>query len=102
MPPNGRQPANNDADAYFAQIQRRMMETGEWDRFLTLLTVKLNEAGWLDDLRHHAKESARVMEPLSFHTLLDELRPHAQASIPAAVRQEILGIMRQYVGKQFE
>jgi len=67
-----------------------------------ILTNKLNESGWTDDLRHQSKERARNMEPLSFRMLLAELSPHVQTSMPLAVRKEVMAVIRQYVEKQFE
>lgn len=67
------------------------------------------------------KEQARTLEPLSFQALLEELIPHAQskgfciffrfmgwiwflipASMPLAVKREVMAIIRQYLEKQFE
>ena len=72
-------PSKNDTEALYAQVQRRLVESGEWDRWapfrcfccshsriLTnaifdiesiqlILMNKLNESGWTDDLRHTSK-----------------------------------------------
>ncbi|KAF7973817.1 hypothetical protein HWV62_14198 [Athelia sp. TMB] len=95
-------PAKNDTEGLYAQIQRRMVESGDWDRIQLMLSNKLNENGWTDDLRHKSKEHARAMEPLSFAVLLQEFTPEAQDSIPPAVRKEFMGMIRQYIEKQIE
>ncbi|KZP10757.1 hypothetical protein FIBSPDRAFT_200003 [Athelia psychrophila] len=95
-------PAKTASEGLHAQIQRRMVESGEWDRIQLLLSSKLSETGWTDDLSHRSKEQARGMEHLSFSDLLQEFTPQAQNSIPPAVRKEFMGVIRQYIEKQLE
>ncbi|GLB42991.1 putative transcription factor e(y)2 [Lyophyllum shimeji] len=90
-----------EVDALHAQIHRRLVNSGEWDRILSNLASKLNESGWSDDLLHRSKERARVMEPLSFQALFDEFAPNAQGSLPLAIKREIMAQIREYVEKQF-
>ncbi|KAF8063576.1 transcription factor e(y)2-domain-containing protein [Lyophyllum atratum] len=90
-----------EVDVLYSQLQRRLVDSGEWDRIVSALTSKLNESGWSDDLLHRSKERARVMEPLSFQALFEEFYPHAQTSLPLAVKREITNQIRQYVEKQF-
>ncbi|RDB22398.1 Transcription and mRNA export factor SUS1 [Hypsizygus marmoreus] len=94
-------PSPADVDAFYTQLQRRLLESGEWYRIQSILSSKLNESGWSDDIRHRTKERARVMEPLSFQSLFDEFAPHAQTSLPLAVRREVMSLIRQYLEKQF-
>ncbi|TFK35876.1 transcription factor e(y)2-domain-containing protein [Crucibulum laeve] len=93
-------PAN--VDALYAQIRKRMVEGGEWEQIQAALAAKLNESGWVDDLRDRSKERARNMDPLSFQTLLEQVNPNAQTSVPLAVKREIISLIRQYLEKQFE
>ncbi|KAF9242798.1 transcription factor e(y)2-domain-containing protein [Melanogaster broomeanus] len=94
--------SSSETDELYTQIHRRMVESGEWDRFLRLLSSKLSEHGWSDELCHRAKERARVMDPLSFRTVLEEISSHAQATVPPPIRREITNVIRQYVKDQFE
>ncbi|KAJ7159847.1 transcription factor e(y)2-domain-containing protein [Mycena crocata] len=91
-----------ELDALQAQLQQRMLESGEWDRIKFVLASKLNDSGWTDDMRNRSKERARAMEPLSFNALFEEMVPHAQTSIPLAVRREVVALLRGYLDKQFE
>ncbi|KAJ7475211.1 transcription factor e(y)2-domain-containing protein [Mycena galericulata] len=91
-----------ELDALQAQLQQRLLESGEWDRIKFVLASKLNESGWTDDIRNRSKERARTMEPLSFATLLEEISPHGQNSMPLAVRKEVVALIRGYLDKQFE
>ncbi|KAF9221033.1 hypothetical protein BS17DRAFT_785782 [Gyrodon lividus] len=94
--------SSSETEEFYAQIHRRMVESGEWDRILRLLSSKLSENGWSDELGHRAKECARAMDPLSFRTIMEEILPHAQASVPLAVKREMTNVIRQYVKDQFE
>jgi len=66
------------------------------------LSAKLNESGWSDEAHHRTKEAARTMEPLLFSTLLADISPRIQTSMPLAVKREISNLIRQHVEKQFE
>jgi G3E family GTPase len=63
---------------------------------MSILSSRLNETGWSDDLKDHTKgttrctsdigyiisvvlERARNMNPLSFQTLFEDASPHAQS-----------------------
>ncbi|KAJ6617904.1 transcription factor e(y)2-domain-containing protein [Mycena sp. CBHHK59/15] len=98
MPP----PTQADLDALQAQLQKRLLESGEWDRIKFILASKLNESGWTDDMRSRSKERARSMEALSFAKLWEELTSHAQSSVSLAVRKEVVALIRGYLEKQFE
>jgi len=91
-----------ELDALQAQLQQRLLESGEWDRIKFVLASKLNDSGWTDDMRNRSKERARTMEPLSFTALFEEMMPHAQTSMPLAVRREVVALIRGYIDKQFE
>ena len=66
--------STSETDEFYTQIHRRMVESGEWDRcalvsprpafkshycsdprILRLLTSKLSEHGWVDEMRHRAQ-----------------------------------------------
>ncbi|KII84716.1 hypothetical protein PLICRDRAFT_57244 [Plicaturopsis crispa FD-325 SS-3] len=89
-------------DGLYEQIQRRLVESGDWDRIQRLLAQKLNESGWTDDLRHQSKEKARASPPPTAHNLLEQLSPQARTTMPLAVRQEVMAIIRQHIEQQFE
>ncbi|KAI0076626.1 hypothetical protein K474DRAFT_1662648 [Panus rudis PR-1116 ss-1] len=89
-------------DQLYAQIQRRLVESGEWDRIMRVLALKLNEAGWIDDLHHHAKELAREMFPVQARQLTEEITPKAIADVPENVKEYVTNIIRQYLDTQLE
>ncbi|GBE85749.1 hypothetical protein BKA93DRAFT_826494 [Sparassis latifolia] len=89
-------------EVLYVQLHRRMVESGEWDRLSAVLMRELNEYGWLDDMRHRSKEMARGMERPTVEQLMAGLRAHAEASVPAGVRQQVVGMLRQYMEKQVD
>ncbi|KAM6499343.1 hypothetical protein JOM56_004851 [Amanita muscaria] len=91
-----------DLDALYAQLRRRMIETGELDRIMFVLSSRLNEAGWIDELKDHSKENARNMESLVFQPLFDDTLAHAHKSITSQTEKEIKSVIRQYLELQFE
>ncbi|ESK86341.1 enhancer of yellow 2 transcription factor-like protein [Moniliophthora roreri MCA 2997] len=91
-----------DVDQLHRQIQRRLVESGEWDRIKSSFKAKLNETGWTDDFQDISKETARDMDPISFRDLLNELSPRAHTTIPLPVRREVMAIIQKYLEKQFE
>jgi len=95
-------PHAENIDALYAQVRRRLVETGEWEQIRAAMSAKLNESGWTDDVHHKSKEMARNMEPLSFSTLHAEFAPRAETSVPLAVKREISSLVRQHLEKQFE
>lgn len=96
--------STSDADALYTQVHRRMVESGDWDRILRVLSAKLSEQGWSDELYHRAKERARMMDPPLFKTILEEITLHGEdkATVPVSVRRETTAQIRQFVKDQFE
>ncbi|KAI6144326.1 hypothetical protein BKA82DRAFT_760236 [Pisolithus tinctorius] len=94
--------STSDADALYTQVHRRMVESGDWDRILRVLSAKLSEQGWSDELYHRAKERARMMDPPLFKTVLEEISLHGEATVPVSVRRETTAQIRQFVKDQFE
>ncbi|KLO16832.1 hypothetical protein SCHPADRAFT_822530 [Schizopora paradoxa] len=90
------------ADSHYSQILRRLVESDEWEAIFGPLAAKLNEVGWVDELKHTAKERAREMPTVHFQTLLAELEAKGQESVPAAVKQETMQLIRTFLDKQFE
>ncbi|TFY73948.1 hypothetical protein EWM64_g10064 [Hericium alpestre] len=91
-----------DVDALYSKVQKRLVESGEWDRICLLLSYKLNNAGWVDDVRNQSKEHARAMEPLSLRQLIEHVGPRARAAIPESVRADIMTAIRKFLDEQFE
>ncbi|EIW77832.1 hypothetical protein CONPUDRAFT_62163 [Coniophora puteana RWD-64-598 SS2] len=94
--------ADANANASYSQVHKRFIESGEWDRIMTVMSSKLNDSGWIDELHDQAKERARTLEQPSFQTILEELGPQGLNSVPLAVKRDIMNLIRQYVEKQVD
>ncbi|CAL1702443.1 unnamed protein product [Somion occarium] len=90
------------SDEMYAQIQRRLLESGEWDRIYRMLELKLNESGWMDELHDHAKELARQMYPISVRKMTDSVSSKASSEVPENVKAEVTAKIRQYLDSQLE
>lgn len=91
----------SELDSLFQQLQRRMVESGEWDRILLQLRYQLRDSGWMDSTRAQMLEHAYGTERASFRELLEETRTRAH-DVPEAVKQQILSSIRSFLDKQVE
>ncbi|KAH8827257.1 hypothetical protein DL96DRAFT_1710394 [Flagelloscypha sp. PMI_526] len=88
------------ADALRPDIVKRMVQDGEWDRIMVHLKLQLNEHSWPDEMRGKAQESKNSQNPGKFQAFYDGVRKEAPGSIPAAVRKDIMNLIRKYVEEQ--
>ncbi|KAJ3713522.1 hypothetical protein EV361DRAFT_955302 [Lentinula raphanica] len=91
-----------DVDAFYRKIKFRLVESGEWDRMKATIGPKLNESGWLDDIKHKGVEQASEMDQLSFQNLFDALSKAGHVGLPLPARRELQAMIREYLEKQFE
>jgi len=87
------------SEAIYAQIQRRLVESGEWDRIEAMLKSKLNESGWLDDLHHRSKEMLRDRAPISVENVVEVLGRQDDA-VSQKVRGATEDDIRRYLDTQ--
>ncbi|KAK7681987.1 hypothetical protein QCA50_014951 [Cerrena zonata] len=85
-----------------AEVQRRLVESGEWDRISRLLHSKLNESGWADRLHDQAKELARSKYPIAVQDITEDVRSTAIAEVPEEIRLDVLAKLRHYLDSQLE
>ncbi|TFK24446.1 hypothetical protein FA15DRAFT_669548 [Coprinopsis marcescibilis] len=90
---------SQDLDVLHQDIRRRLIESGEWDHIRAVLYARLNESGWVDEIKDQTKEKARTMEPLSFERLFEGIKPTAQNTIPLSVKREVNALIRQSLQK---
>ncbi|KAG8959927.1 SAGA histone acetylase and TREX-2 complexes component [Tulasnella sp. 419] len=83
-------------------MMKRLIQTKEWDRISAILKERLSEHGWTDDIADRAKEDAKKQNSLNFKTLLENITPHAQNSIPQGVKDEIIALLREFIEANLE
>ena len=54
---NGVNGAAPPDEALLSSLTSRLVQSGEWNRILRMLDLKLNASGWDDDVRVHAQGS---------------------------------------------
>ncbi|KAF5348329.1 hypothetical protein D9756_010493 [Leucocoprinus leucothites] len=93
-------PAVETEISLYTQLRRSLVQSGEWDQIQSKMRARLNDVGWLDEVKSESKENSRHAD---FQTVMEEVSSHAQsASLPVAVRKEIQGLIKRYLEKKFE
>ncbi|KAJ3807203.1 MAG: hypothetical protein NXY57DRAFT_961686 [Lentinula lateritia] len=92
----------SDVDGFYRKIRLRLVESGEWERMKATISPKLNESGWLDDIKHKGVEQAGEMDQLSFQTLFEALSKAGHVGLPLPARRELQAMIRDYLERQFE
>ena len=80
-------------------INQRLVETGERERLKQLLRERLIECGWRDELKERCKRvvKERGFENISTDELADEITPVGRATVPDAVKAEIMHSIRKFL-----
>ncbi|VDB91713.1 unnamed protein product [Peniophora sp. CBMAI 1063] len=95
MPGSARTPM----DETFQQLQKRMVESGDWDRILLALRYRLSDECWLDVVRGSCKERARQNTPI--RDLIKQVsETHGQ--VPDAIRADFLKIIKKYLAEEVQ
>ncbi|KXN91849.1 Transcription and mRNA export factor ENY2 [Leucoagaricus sp. SymC.cos] len=92
-------PAVETDVSLYAHLKRSLVESGEWDQLQAMMRERLNEAGWVDELKSESKEASRRVD---FQSVLAQVIPHAQASLPMAVRKEVQGLIKRHIERKFQ
>ncbi|GEQ68589.1 hypothetical protein JCM33374_g2257 [Metschnikowia sp. JCM 33374] len=89
-----------DLNAIKAQIQRHLVDSGNYDVISKHLKLKLYESGWLDQVTQLATkelESQPKDSAVNFDKLYSELRPKAEELVPASVKEDTVEKLREYL-----
>jgi len=83
-------------------LARRLEESGEKARLMEHLRSRLIESGWRDELKLQAKEHVRKegVENITVDDLVAKLTPVGRASVPDAVKRELLGKIKEFLAQQ--
>ncbi|GAA5894321.1 hypothetical protein JCM5296_005137 [Sporobolomyces johnsonii] len=83
-------------------LRTRLIQSGEYSRVMEVLRQRLDDAAWADQVRHVAREKARVQDPPNLHKLIEELEPTALGMIPPEVRAEVEKMVQSFVSQAVE
>lgn len=89
----------DELDEIKAQIQNHLVSLGTYDIISKQLKLKLYESGWLDKVSQLANKGLQELlsEDVNFEHLLNYLRPQAEEMVPAAVKEEMVAKIRDYL-----
>ncbi|KZV63058.1 hypothetical protein PENSPDRAFT_224444 [Peniophora sp. CONT] len=91
--------ARSAIDDTFQQLQKRMVESGDWDRILLALKYRLSDECWLDIARGSCKERAR--QGTNIRDLIKHISDtHGQ--VPDAIRAEFLKIIKKHLAQEVQ
>ena len=85
-----------------AQINEKLIKTGERERLKNELRKRLIECGWRDQLKAHCKDVVREkgLENVKVEDLVAEITPKGRALVPDSVKKELLQIIRTFLSQQ--
>lgn len=73
------------------EYARALEINGDYDRYKILLRRRLQESGWCDQIRLQARELVKEKGVnITSDQLLEELLPLGRATVPAAIKKELL------------
>ena len=79
-------------------LNQSLMASGEKEKLLDLLKVKLIECGWRNEMKQLCRECLkRDKSKANVEELIEELTPKARASVPDEVKKELLVRLRTFV-----
>ena len=85
-----------------AQINQKLVESGERERLKELLRTRLIECGWRDQLKAYCKEIVKEkgLEHITVDDLVSEITPRGRALVPDQVKKELLQRIRSFLAQQ--
>lgn len=80
-------------------INARLVQSGERERLKQLLRERLIECGWRDELKEQCKRIVkdRGFENITTNELAREITPIGRATVPDAVKAELLTSIRRFL-----
>ncbi|CAN7102077.1 unnamed protein product, partial [Brassica rapa subsp. narinosa] len=76
-------------------INIKLVESGEKDNLMELVRYRLVESGWKDEMRHVKKKGRK---DVTVDELIRVITPKGRASVPDAVKQELLNRIQNFIG----
>ena len=83
-------------------IEQRLVETGEKERLKEHLRNRLIESGWREELKLEAKQvvDKKGLNNVTLEDLVKDITPKGRASVPDAVKKELLVKIQDFLSKQ--
>lgn len=87
-----------------SRVNQRLIESGERDRCSELLSNRLTDCGWKDEVIVLCKDIVRQkgVENISCDELINLVTVQARQSVPDAVKKELLIRIKSFLTKEFK
>ncbi|EFX67106.1 transcription and mRNA export factor ENY2-like [Daphnia pulex] len=89
---------SND-DREYAIINQRLVEKGDKERLRAVLREQLIKSGWRDALKLECRKVVQEqgLDNISVDEIIKQVTPHARATIPSDVKQDLLNRIKEIV-----
>ena len=89
-------------ESFKSTAYARLVETGERERLVQELRVKLAACGWEEELRKYCRKVVqdRGVDSITMDDLLHQVTPVARKNVPSEVRDEAVQRIRQFLTKE--
>lgn len=85
-------------------VSRLFVESGEKERLLQLLRLRLSESGWNDNLDAHCRDTIRNknIDNISMDELLKEVGDHGRSTINESIKKDLLEHIKKFLDDNLE
>mmetsp|Transcript_13045 Transcript_13045/g.35530 ORF Transcript_13045/g.35530 Transcript_13045/m.35530 type:complete len:110 (+) Transcript_13045:68-397(+) len=80
-------------------LRIQLHQSGERDRLKALLTRKLEDCGWKDDIKEKCEEviNKRGRDNVTTDDIVRAVKPQGRASVPDAIKAELLAEIKKFI-----
>lgn len=80
-----------------AQIQRYLVETGNYETISNKLTERLLQDGWIDEVRRLISSEINASNSTNFTQILSKIEPKALSMVSNPTKEEVLSQIRRFL-----
>ncbi|KAK9471482.1 transcription factor e(y)2-domain-containing protein [Dipodascopsis tothii] len=80
-----------------AQVNQKLIESGEYERMSKHLKKRLSEAGWFVEVNALATDNVRRQDTPNFEALVADVEARALELVPDEIKIEILRMIKQFI-----
>ncbi|MFH4976442.1 hypothetical protein AB6A40_003151 [Gnathostoma spinigerum] len=87
-----------------ASLERAFVESGERDRVKELLSQRLRESGWVEQIENMCRTTIQEkgIDNVTLEDVINEVKAPARRAVPDEVKRELMQTIRSFLQKQTE
>ena len=91
-------------DSLMSVAHQKLVESGERERLINLLTQRLNDSGWKQQLKGYCQKIVKEkgVHNVTLDDLVTQVLPIARNNVPNDVREEIISQIRVFLSKELQ